>query len=144
MKKVLFIIHDLSVGGAEKVLVNLVNNMDKTKFEITVMSLFDVGVNKQFLNDDVKYISCFKYPIPGNSHYLKLLSPKQLYKWLIKDDYDIVVSYLEGPTARIVGGAPDGIKVVSWVHCTMHNKHELAMSNGVRFRRCSRCFPKMV
>ena len=51
MKKILFIIHDLGHGGAEKVLVNLVNHMDRNKFDITVMSLFDVGVNKQFLKN---------------------------------------------------------------------------------------------
>ena len=28
MKRILFLIHDLGQGGAEKVLVNLVNNMD--------------------------------------------------------------------------------------------------------------------
>ena len=33
MKKILFLIHDLGQGGAEKVLVNLVNNMDRNKFE---------------------------------------------------------------------------------------------------------------
>ena len=37
MKKILFLIHDLSVGGAEKVLVNLVNNMDKTKSGMQAM-----------------------------------------------------------------------------------------------------------
>lgn len=47
--KILFLIHDLAHGGAEKVLVNLVNNMDKTKYDITVMTLFDVGVNRQYL-----------------------------------------------------------------------------------------------
>ena len=40
MIKVLFLIHDLGQGGAEKVLVNLVNNIDKTKFSVTVVSLF--------------------------------------------------------------------------------------------------------
>ena len=52
MKKVLFLIPTLGQGGAEKVLVNLVNNMDKEKFDITVQTLFDVGVNKQYLNSD--------------------------------------------------------------------------------------------
>ena len=32
MQKVLFLIHDMGQGGAEKVLVNLVNNMDHSKF----------------------------------------------------------------------------------------------------------------
>ena len=46
MKKVLFFIHDLMHGGAEKVLVNLVNNMDKSKFDVTVLTLFDEGIKK--------------------------------------------------------------------------------------------------
>ena len=45
MKRILFLIHDLGQGGAEKVLVNLVNHMDANQFDITVMSLFDVGIN---------------------------------------------------------------------------------------------------
>ena len=107
MKKVLFLIHDLGQGGAEKVLVNLVNNLDKTKFDITVMSIFDIGENKQFLDSSIKYKSCFKHMVRGNSHLMKLLSPKQLHQWLIKDKYDIEVAYLEGPCARIISGCPD-------------------------------------
>lgn len=126
MKKILFLIHDLSVGGAEKVLVNLVNNLDRKKFNITLMALFDVGVNKQFLKEDIRYIGCFKHPIPGNSHYMKLLSPKRLYKWLVKDDYDIVVSYLEGPCARIAAGAPSDTKVVSYIHISLPTEKDIA------------------
>ena len=41
MIKILFMIPNLGHGGAEKVLVNLVNHMDKEKFDITVMALYD-------------------------------------------------------------------------------------------------------
>ena len=117
MKKILFLIHDLGQGGAEKVLVNLVNNMDTTKFDITVMTLFDEGVNKQFLDSKIKYKTCFSKAIPGNSHLMKLLTPKQLHKWLIKDKYDIEVAYLEGTCARVISGCQDkSTKLVSWIH----------------------------
>ena len=120
MKNVLFLIHDLGPGGAEKVLVNLVNNMDRAQFDITVMALFGGGVNEQFLAPHIHYIACFKHMIPGNSHLMKLLTPKQLHKWLIKDKYDIEVSYLEGPSARIISGCADNTtKLLSWIHCKM-------------------------
>ena len=129
MRKILFMIHDLSVGGAEKVLVNLVNNMDHEKFDVTVLALFDEGVNRQFLNKSVKYQYVFKRTIPGNSHLMKLVSPRKLYSRVVSEGYDIVVSYLEGPTARIVGGCPDGkTKVVSWIHFKMHTQNEIAWS----------------
>ena len=94
--KILFLIHDLMHGGAEKVLLNLVNNMDHEKFDITVQTLFDVGVNKQFLSDKVHYKTCYKKMFRGNTKYFKLFSPEKLYRKYIKDDYDILVAYLEG------------------------------------------------
>ena len=75
MKKILFLIHDLGHGGAEKVLVNLVNNLDREKFDITVMALFGGGVNEQFLRRDIRLIHCHGKAMPGNSHLMKLLTP---------------------------------------------------------------------
>ena len=122
MKKLLFFIHDMMYGGAEKVLVNLVNNMDKEKYDITVMTLFDEGVNKEFLSENIKYKSVFKRMFKGNSLVLKLFTPGFLYKQMIKDDYDIVISYLEGSCTRIIGGAPNNIKKIAWVHISQDEK----------------------
>ena len=120
--KILFLIHDLGQGGAEKVLVNLVNNMDSEKFDISVLSLFGGGVNEQFLKPHIKYKAAFSKMIPGNSKIMKLFSPKTLYKFFVKEKYDIVVSYLEGPSARIVSGCTDKkTKLVSWIHVEQHN-----------------------
>lgn len=121
--KILFLIHDLGPGGAEKVLVNLVNNMDPGKFDITVMALFRGGVNEQFLKPHVRYISCFKHMIPGNSHLMKLMSPAALHKWLIKEKFDVEVSYLEGPSARIISGCPNAeTKLIGWIHVEQHTR----------------------
>lgn len=127
MIKVLFVIPNLGHGGAEKVLVNLVNHMDKEKFDITVMTLYDCGVNKPFLADDIKYQTCFKKAFKGVSHVLKLLNPKFLYSKFVKEHYDIVVSYLEGQTARIVSGCEDTkTKLVSWIHVEQHTDKKAA------------------
>ena len=40
MIKILFFIETLSGGGAEKVLRTLVNNMDQSRFDITVMTVW--------------------------------------------------------------------------------------------------------
>ena len=58
---------------------------------MTVVSLFSGGVNEQFLNEDVGYRSIFKKAIPGNSHFMKLLSPGQLHDICVKEKYDIEV-----------------------------------------------------
>lgn len=121
MIKILFFIPTLMHGGAEKVLVNLVNNMNREKFDITVQTLFDVGVNKQYLKKDITYKTNFKKLFRGNTVLFKLFSPELLYNKLIYDKYDIVISYLEGATARIVSGCPyKNTKLVSWIHTELN------------------------
>jgi glycosyltransferase involved in cell wall biosynthesis len=147
MKKVLFLIHDLGHGGAEKVLVNLVNNMDHTKFDITVMALFGGGVNEQFLAPYIKLINCFPKAFPGNSHLMKLLSPPQLHRLLIQETYDIEIAYLEGPSARVISGCTDPrTKLVSWIHIEQHSAEKAAASfRGVsEAKRCYSRFQKIV
>ncbi|OLR67798.1 D-inositol-3-phosphate glycosyltransferase [uncultured Clostridium sp.] len=139
MKKVLFVIHDLHLGGAEKVLVNLVNHMDRSKFDVTVLALFGGGVNEPFLNPDIRLIVGHKRPFPGNSHVMKLFSPERLFRYYIKGRYDAIVSYLEGPSARIVSGCPrDGTKLVSWVHIEQHTMKNAARSfrSAEEARKC--------
>ena len=129
MKRVLFLINSLGEGGAEKVLVTLVKNLDKSRFDITVMTLFDIGVNKESIPDDVKYITHFKRMPRGNSHIMKLFSPKTLHSQFIKEKYDIEVAFLEGPCARIISGCLNAdTKLVSWTHCTWHSEKEFAQS----------------
>lgn len=142
MKKILFLIHDLGPGGAEKVLVNLANHMDPEKFDVTVMTLFDYGVNRSFLKPHVHYRYCFKRMFRGNSHILKLLSPAQLHRWLIKDTYDIEISYLEGPSARVISGCPNpNTKLVSWTHIEMHTQKRAA--RGFRsYGESARCYSR--
>lgn len=147
MIKILFMIHDLSVGGAEKVLVNLVNNMDRKKFEITVISLFGGGINEQFLKKPIRYKAVFKKTFPGNSRIMKIFSPKTLHKLFVKDKYDIEVSYLEGPAARIISGCPHSeTKLVSWIHVEQHTKKvaSIAFRNYAESKKCYEKFDKTV
>lgn len=143
MIRVLFLIHDLGHGGAEKVLVNLVNNMDPKQFEIHVTALFGGGINEQFLASHIHYRTIFNKAFPGNSHMMKLFSPRLLHKWFIKEKYDIEIAYLEGPTARIISGCSEKkIKRITWIHCTTKNPKDLAV--GFRsVAEAQACYGKM-
>ena len=135
-------IPNLSVGGAEKVLVNLVNNLDKNKFDITVQTLFGGGINEQFLNKDIKYRYCFKKTFRANSQILKLFSYKFLFRKFVKEHYDIIVSYLEGPTARIVAGCEDkDTKLVSWIHIQQEDVKTASYSFR-SYKEAKECYSK--
>ncbi|MEE1125883.1 MAG: glycosyltransferase [Acutalibacteraceae bacterium] len=147
MKKVLFLIPTLGTGGAEKVLVNLANNLDKTKFDVTVQAIFDGGVNTQFLNSDVKYKYVFKRIIRGNVQLFKLFSPETLYKWFIKDKYDIAVAYLEDVASRVISGCNDkDTKTVSWIHIEQKDMKNLATAfrNPEEAKKCYNSFDNVI
>ena len=142
MIKIMFMIHDLSHGGAEKVLVNLVNNMDPSKFDITVISLFAGGVNEKYLKSHIKYKTIFSKTFRGNSKVLQLLSPKQLHALFVKDKFDIEVSYLEGPTARIISGCQNKeTKLVSWIHVQQENE-KIASKAFRSYREAMKCYAR--
>ena len=57
MKKILFFIESLAGGGAEKVLTTLVKNMDKQKFDITVLVVSKTGVYVKEIEEHCRLIS---------------------------------------------------------------------------------------
>ncbi len=140
MKKILFLIPNLGHGGAERVLVNLANNLSQDKYEVTVQTLFDVGVNRQYLLPHVRYIGGWKNYFRGNSVVMKLFSPKFLYKRIVKEKYDIVISYLEGPAARVVAGCTDkATKKVCWIH-TQFVSDKVAAIGFRSLREAIKCY----
>lgn len=122
--KLLFLINDLGSGGAEKVLVNLVNHLDKRKYDITVRTVMNRGVNRQFLNPEVKYDSVFKIPFRG-INYLYNLPKKFIYNKITKGDFDIIIVYLHGILTKIVSHAPSTQKTINYLHFDMERTNFL-------------------
>ena len=129
--KILFLIPSLDRGGAENVLVNLVNNMNYKKYEITVQTLFDEDSQKDLLDNHINYKSFLFHQFRGNSIILSFLPSKWLYHLIVKKKYDVVVSYLEGPTAHILSNCPfKETKKVAWIHTAFDS--DKAFSVGFR------------
>lgn len=140
MKRILFFIPSLAGRGAEKVLVNLVNNLDKNKYDITVQTLFDKGSNKKQLEGNgIHYKYIFKHCFRGNVYVLKLFSPKLLYKIMIREKYDIIVSFLQSPTTRVISGCDnENTKLINWIHNEVKNSKDFTKvyRNKKEFKKC--------
>ena len=127
MIKILFFIPGLSEGGAEKVLCNLVNNMDQTKFDITVQTIYECDYNK-YLKPTIRYKSIFKCKKKlikkiSNLWYRFCTELKLTYTLYIKGDYDIEVAYLEcGATKVMAASTNKKAKKLAWVHCDIKKK----------------------
>lgn len=116
MIRVLFLIQNLGGGGAERVLVTLVNHMDKSKFDITVRTMFYDGVNASMLDKSIpyscKHTPCFK----GVNKVISYIPARILYKYFVgAEHYDVVIAYMHGVPTKIISGCRDAAKI-AWIH----------------------------
>ena len=125
--KILFLIESFAGGGVEKVFIDLINNMDISKYDITVMSIWDYGVRKKDLRKDVKYKSIFPN-IKGISkifhNFVEKSDGKLLYKFGIREKYDIEIAFIEGRATKIIGASTNpNSKKIAWVHIDLEQGH---------------------
>ncbi len=137
MLKVLFLINNLSSGGAERVLVNLVNQLDCSRFDITVRTLTNVGDNRHRLSTHIKYEYVYKKGFKG-TNYLHLLPKKYIYNKVTHGNFDIIVVYLHGVLTKIVSYAPSHQKTVAYLHANMEQSP--FMQQIVRSKNVDRYF----
>ena len=120
MIKILFFIETLTGGGAEKVLRDLVNHMDQTKFDITVQTAFPCEASK-YLNPGIRYKSMYASESKANRLRYRAEAESGLtYRLHIKDDYNIECAYLEmGSTKVMAASTNKKAKKLAWVHCDL-------------------------
>ena len=120
MIKILFFIETLEGGGAEKVLRDLVNHMDQTKFAITVQTVWPCDSSK-LLAPGIRYKTTYREKNKLNQQRYRVEAELGiLYQLHIKDDYDIECAYLEmGPTKVMAASTNKKAKKLAWVHCDL-------------------------
>ncbi len=128
MKKYLFIYGPLGGGGAERVLLDILNNFDYSQFQVDLCVLFPGGVLFHEIPKEVHIIPLysgytksfsFDYHLStdlGIDYFLK----KKL-KTKLKDEYDIIISFLEGLPLKLHALTNLHGRHYSWVHCDLYN-----------------------
>lgn len=123
MIKVLFFIETIDGGGAEKVLCNLVNNMDQSKFDITVQTVWPCNPNA-FLAQGIHYKSM--YPVKNKINIVRYQAEAMVglaYVLHMKDDYDIECAYLECGATKILASSTNKKAVkLAWIHCDLRKR----------------------
>ncbi len=123
MRRVLFILENLNGGGAERVLPNLLKYIDRRRFDVSVLTLFEDGVNRSRIPDDIPLYSRRALYFRGITNVVKFCPAGFLYNYYIKkalpkDDFDVVIAYTNGLATKIASGA-DGKKSIAWMHGDM-------------------------
>ncbi|THD66786.1 glycosyltransferase [Robertkochia marina] len=133
-KKLLFFIENLSGGGAEKVLLDLVSQLDHNKFDIMVYSFVGIGVYIPQIKDIARYRAILPTP-PSNStlriilfkikyKLLRLLPASWVYKSIIKEKFDTEIAFIEGYCTKIIAASNNRrSKKIAWVHADLSQNH---------------------
>lgn len=121
MKKVLFLIKSLEGGGAEKVLLNYLIGLNNQNIDITVKTVFNIGIYINQLPSNVRYETIIKKPTKFKMrvvHNLLTYLPDFMLRkiFLNKNTYDIEISFLEGNQCKLISSAPKNIKKIAWIH----------------------------
>lgn len=122
MKKIVFGITSLTLGGAEKVLVDLANALVKD-YEITIFTLYPEGEFELQLNPKIQRKTQYKKPYNQMTKWEKLrisfqllFCKKQMYKKILKGNYNVEIAFLEGPVTRLFSVPNKKVKKIAWVH----------------------------
>lgn len=131
MKKVLFILPSLVVGGMERVQVTIANKLADVGYDVTVMT-FDEGEDlKDELSDRVRFIHkqpkpfklmrkipYIRYKYYDNGLWETRASAKKLYQYYVgKEKYDVEIAFFRGRAVKIISGSTNKqSKKIAWVH----------------------------
>lgn len=137
MKKVLFIMPALPGGGAEKVLVDILKNMDQNKYRLTLLLEYRDGVYTSSLPKGVEVIYLYRKSNIWLERFHRGLGLIKCYHWfhslfyrlaflarLCGRRFDTIVSFMEGEAVRIHSYlAHKADRNVSWIHIDFKKKH---------------------
>ncbi len=124
MKKILIVTNNMLGGGAERVLLFLLNSLDRTKFAIDLVLIKNKGIRLNEIPKDinVKYVydvtelDC-KFP-------KRDLQVRNLYRKTVHEKYDIEIAFLEGAPTHFVSQSDNSFsKKYAWVHVDLAAYH---------------------
>ena len=121
LKKIIFGITSLTIGGAERVLVDLANRLSY-EYNVTVFTIYDGGELKKELNSNIKKIALYRKPykeltkIEKIKASLKLIIyKKKIYEAIMKRGFDTEIAFLEGPITRLFA-VKSNTNNIAWIH----------------------------
>ncbi len=152
MKKIVFGITSLRFGGAERVLIDLVNRL-VGQYDITVFTLYGHGELEKELDSKIHRVSYCDVRREELSEKEKrkisfdmLFRGKKIYHDFVKGRYDLEIAFLEGPMTWIM--AHDGTcPKIAWIHNDLrayYDKEKLGFLKMARSKKSYRHYQKLI
>ncbi|PLS01119.1 glycosyltransferase [Neobacillus cucumis] len=145
MKKkveVLFVLDRMVMGGVEILLLDILNSLDPQKYNVTVLTLFDGGELVHELPKTVRRVFLFDKQYKGIYRVLRFISPRLLYNYLIREEYDVEISFKTGMPEKIVAASPNLYsKKIAWIHGDMEYQN-FGLESHVTTKKQTECYNK--
>lgn len=136
-KKILFVQETLEGGGAEKVLVDILNNFDYEQFSVDLLLIRKSGIYLKNINCNVNLFYLYKKSkvnfinkVKDNIYKNFLIKnfSNLLFKSRVNKKYDCVIAFLEGPSSQFVSKLKNNSKKILWVHSDLRRLRRLKLS----------------
>ncbi len=125
-KDVLILIDSLAEGGAEKVLIDVTNNLNMEKYNIEVKTIYNEGVYREQLNEAICYTSVIKRPNIWKkrivNRLIKYLPSRFIYNLFIEKRYDVEITFLEFLSTKVISGSNSSATKIAWFHTDISEK----------------------
>ena len=143
MRKVLIVTDSLRGGGAEKVLYDILKNIDLKKYRIDIFLIFNYGIYKYKIEElgiSIEGLFNERKDLINNIFYKKLKSLLiKIYRWIYckypflikklkRKEYDIEIAFLEGYSSVLVANRKNNSKKIGWIHIDLE-KHKMINRN---------------
>ena len=124
MKKIIFGITGLTLGGAERVLVDISNRLVE-KYDVTIFTIYANGELEEELDKRVHRISLYDFKYSQLQGMKKRIVPlkvlfnkrKIFNKYIDNEKYFAQIAFLEGPVTRIFSvKSKNGANKIAWIH----------------------------
>ena len=119
-KKIIFIPNHFQYSdGTTRALIGIVNNLDLSKFDITIKPIYRCDFNlKSELKSEIKLEKVFGFYFKGFNKIIKKIPLRYLYKKIINKRYDIEIAFqCDLPTMLVGASLNDKAVHAEWMHC---------------------------
>ena len=146
-KKLLFIIDNLKGGGAERILITILQHIDIKKYNVDLFLINREGVYLESVPQNITLYSAL-----GDSNLLinkirrriLLTFPSLFYVFHIKKQYDCYIAFREDTATRILLKAPATAQRIAWLHTDLIRHTYCKTTNKQRYFRDLPCLDQII
>lgn len=126
MKNVLILTNNMNGGGAERVLLTLLQYLPRDQYRLDLWLVYREGALLEQLPEELHVSALFE---ERNSLTAELIRTDtgELYRKVAKQKYDIEIAFLEGNAVKIMSRSFNSMALkIAWVHLDLFYEHYTA------------------